>query len=124
MANPPRWTGRHLPSQSGRTALVTGANSGVGFETAKALAEHGAAVVLACRDPEKGEDAAGRIRASVSAAALTVLRLDLASLASVRRAADRLRADAARLDLLINNAGVGWLPYTRTVDGFEVTFAT
>jgi NAD(P)-dependent dehydrogenase (short-subunit alcohol dehydrogenase family) len=118
------WTGMQIPSQAGRTALVTGANSGVGFETAKALAEHGAAVALACRDPEKGQDAVRRIRAVAPASELMVLPLDLASLASVRQAAQRLHTTHDRLDLLICNAGIGWVPYSRTADGFELTFAT
>ena len=118
------WAGTQIPGQAGRTALVTGANSGVGFETAKTLAEHGAAVVLACRDPEKGQDAARRIQAAAPTAELTVLPLDLASLASVRQAAQQLRATHDRLDLLICNAGLGWVPYTRTADGFELVFAT
>jgi NAD(P)-dependent dehydrogenase (short-subunit alcohol dehydrogenase family) len=118
------WTQAQLPSQAGRTALVTGANSGVGFETARALAEHGAAVVLACRDPDKGSDALRRIQAAAPGARLTMLPLDLASLASVRHAAQRLHATCGQLDLLICNAGVGWVPYTRTADGFELTLAT
>ncbi len=118
------WTATRIPDQAGRTAVVTGANSGVGFETAKALAEHGAAVVLACRDLDKGEDAAGRIRAVAPTARLSVLRTDLASLASVREAARQLHATCDRLDLLIDNAGLGWVPYTRSADGFELMFAT
>lgn len=118
------WTGTQIPGQAGRTALVTGANSGTGFETAKALAKHGAAVVLGCRDPDKGQDAVRRIQAAAPSATLTMLPLDLASLASVRQAAQQLRATHDRLDLLICNAGVGWVPYTRTADGFELVFAT
>lgn len=118
------WTLERIPRQDGRAALVTGANSGVGFETAKALAEHGAAVVLACRDPEKGDVAASQINAIVPDAALTVLHLDLASLASVRDGAQQVHAMLDRLDLLICNAGVGWAPYARTEDGYELTVAT
>lgn len=118
------WTNSQIPDQAGRTALVTGANSGTGFETAKALAEHGAEVVLACRDPEKGHDAVQRVQAAAPSARLTMLPLDLASLSSVRRAAQQLRATVNRLDLLICNAGLGWVPYTRTADGFELMFGT
>jgi NAD(P)-dependent dehydrogenase (short-subunit alcohol dehydrogenase family) len=119
-----QWAATQIPDQEGRVALVTGANSGVGFETARALAEHGAEVVLACRDTHKGDDAARRIRLTAPAADLTVLRLDLASLESVHNAAEEVRATHGRLDLLIDNAGLGWVPYTRTNDGLELTFAT
>jgi NAD(P)-dependent dehydrogenase (short-subunit alcohol dehydrogenase family) len=118
------WTRGEIPPQRARTVLVTGANSGTGFETAKALAENGARVVLGCRDTAKGEDAAARIRATLPTADLSVLPLDLASLASVREAARRLRSTRDRLDLLIANAGLGWVPYARTADGFELTFGT
>lgn len=112
--------------QCGRTAVVTGASSGIGRETARALALRGADVVLACRDTRKGEEAADEI-AGASAAARTRLRvvpLDLASLASVHAAADEIRASCARLDLLINNAGVMAIPFALSEDGFELTFAT
>jgi NAD(P)-dependent dehydrogenase (short-subunit alcohol dehydrogenase family) len=99
---------------------VTGANTGLGFETARALAGHGAAVVLACRDTGKAERAAGSIREAAPQAAVSVLGINLASLASVREAAARLRSAHPRIDLLINNAGVMMPPYTRTGDGFEL----
>jgi NAD(P)-dependent dehydrogenase (short-subunit alcohol dehydrogenase family) len=117
-------TASSIPDQSGRTAVVTGANSGVGFETAKALAERGAAVVLACRDVEKASDAASRIRAGVKDATLSILRLDLASLSSVRHAAADLRSRVGEVDLVINNAGVMRTPPAQTADGFELQFAT
>src|SRR5438552_1700478 len=82
-------TGR--PDQRGRTAVITGANTGLGFQTAKLLAEHGAAVVLACRDAAKAANAAARITASAPHATVRTLQLDLASLASIRRAAEQLR---------------------------------
>jgi NAD(P)-dependent dehydrogenase (short-subunit alcohol dehydrogenase family) len=116
------WTGADIPDLTGKTAVVTGANSGLGFETARALAARGAAVVLACRDAGKADDAAGRIRAAIPAADLATLRLDLGSLASVRDAAARLRSGRARIDLLINNAGVMAPPYGHTQDGFELQF--
>jgi len=119
-----RWTEADVPDQRGRTAVVTGANSGIGFETARALAEHGATVVLACRNVDRGNEAAERILARTPDAALVVVRLDLGSLASVREAAEELRAAHARLDLLVNNAGVMWTPRSRTADGFELQFGT
>jgi NAD(P)-dependent dehydrogenase (short-subunit alcohol dehydrogenase family) len=119
-----RWTAADVPDQSGRTAVVTGANSGLGLVTAGVLAGHGATVILACRDLARAERAAGRIRAGAPGAGVHVLRLDLASLASVRAAASEIRAAWPRLDLLINNAAVMRPPYQRSADGFELTFAT
>ena len=118
------WREPDVPGQAGRTAVVTGANSGIGFETARVLAERGAAVVLACRDPGKASDAAARIAGAAPRASLSVVRLDLASLASVREAAEELRAGHDRLDLVINNAGLMMPPYGRTEDGFELQFGT
>jgi NAD(P)-dependent dehydrogenase (short-subunit alcohol dehydrogenase family) len=119
-----RWTSAEIPDQQGRTAVITGANTGLGFQTAKVLAQHGATVVLACRNLDKAANAAARVRAAAPRATVSTLQLDLASLASVRRAAERLRADHPRIDLLINNAG-GVIPRHRlTEDGFELTLAT
>jgi NAD(P)-dependent dehydrogenase (short-subunit alcohol dehydrogenase family) len=114
---PNRWTTADIPDQSGRVAVITGANTGIGYETAKALAERGAAVVLACRDLRKARQAAQTITA---AAPISVVELDLASLASVRAGARAIRDRHERLDLLVNNAGVWSPPYTRTEDGFEL----
>ncbi|MGH3159820.1 MAG: oxidoreductase [Streptosporangiaceae bacterium] len=125
-----RWTAADVPDQSGRIAVVTGASGGVGLETAAVLACRGAEVVLACRDTAKAERAAERILARAAAmpkgvaGPVRVVRLDLASLASVREAADEILATWPRLDLLINNAGVMGPPYQRTPDGFELTFGT
>jgi NAD(P)-dependent dehydrogenase (short-subunit alcohol dehydrogenase family) len=118
------WNTTDVPDLHGRTAVVTGANTGIGWQTAKALAEHGATVVLACRDMAKAADAAGRITADVPTAEVSLLELDLASQASVRRAAEQVRADHPRLDLLINNAGAVVRQHTLTDDGYEKTLAT
>jgi NAD(P)-dependent dehydrogenase (short-subunit alcohol dehydrogenase family) len=119
-----RWTSTEVPDQSGRIAVVTGGSGGLGLETAAVLAGRGAGVVLACRDLGKAERAAGQVRARAGRADVRVIRLDLARLASVRQAADEIRAACPRLDLLINNAGVMAVPHHRTEDGFELTFAT
>lgn len=114
-----------MPEQHGRTVVVTGANTGLGFETARVFAQHGATVVLACRSIEKATDAARRIRTAVPGSSLSPLALDLSSLASVRGAADQLRLERDRVDLLVNNAGMlGSSERTCTTDGFEATFAT
>src|SRR4051812_44258620 len=98
------WTAADVPAQHGRTAVITGANTGIGFETATVLAARGASVVLAVRDPGKGADAANRITAATPGAQVSVQRLDLGSLASIRAAARELRAAHPTIDLLINNA--------------------
>lgn len=103
--------------------MITGANTGLGFQTAKLLAQHGATVILACRNTGRAAEAAARISAS-SDPTVRTLQLDLASLASIRRAAEQLRADHPRLDLLINNAGGIRPQYAVTEDGFESTIAT
>jgi len=118
------WTAADMPAQHGRTAVVTGANTGIGFEAAVVLAQHGAATVLACRDAGKGQAAAARLAAAAPAADVSVVLLDLASLASVRAAAAQILARRQRLDLLINNAGLMWPPYGTTADGFELQFGT
>jgi NAD(P)-dependent dehydrogenase (short-subunit alcohol dehydrogenase family) len=118
------WTSSEIPDQSGRVAVVTGANTGLGFETAKALAAHGATVVLAVRDTDKGGQAAARILVAAPDAHVTIQRLDLASLDSVRAAAHELRAEHLQIDLLINNAGVMYTPKQATRDGFELQFGT
>jgi NAD(P)-dependent dehydrogenase (short-subunit alcohol dehydrogenase family) len=118
------WTDADMPDQAGRSVVVTGANSGIGLQTAEALAARGARVVLACRQLRKAEDAAAQIGAACPNAKVGTVRLDLASLGSVREAADELRSRYGRIDLLINNGGVMEPPYERTEDGFELTFAT
>ncbi len=113
-----------MPDQSGRIAIVTGANTGIGYHTAAVLARCGAHVVLAVRNPEKGNAALARIVAAQPRADVTLAELDLSSLDSVRAAAERLRANYPRIDLLINNAGVMYTPKQLTADGFEMQFGT
>ena len=119
-----KWTAREIPDQSGRVSVVTGSNTGIGLETAAALARHGAHVVMACRDQGKGRAAAARIAADGASGTLDVMVLDLADLASVRSFCDAFHERYDRLDLLINNAGVMWPPASKTVDGFELQFGT
>ncbi|CAL9415926.1 oxidoreductase [Streptomyces atacamensis] len=114
------WTVRDIPRLDGRTAVVTGANSGLGYVTARELARCGAQVVLACRDRTRGEEALERLRAEAPKARAEVRVLDLADLASVRSFADEFPFD--RLDLLVNNAGLMAIPFSRTADGFETQF--
>lgn len=118
------WALDDIPDQAGRTAVVTGANSGIGFETARALAQKGATVVLACRSPEKGELALERIRRESPAADVSLAPLDLADFDSVAACARALGERFDRLDLLINNAGVMVPPLSRTRQGFELQFGT
>lgn len=119
-----KWTANDIPDQAGRTAVVTGANTGLGLETAAALAAHGARVVLAVRNLEKGKQAVDRITTATPGADVGLQELDLGSLASVREAAAQLRATHDRIDLLINNAGVMYPPKSTTADGFEMQFGT
>lgn len=121
---PRPWTVADVPGQHGRTAVVTGANSGIGFEVAVVLAQRGAGTVLACRDTGKAQAAAARLAAAAPGAKVSVVPLDLASLDSVRAAAGQILATCERLDLLINNAGVMWPQYAKTADGFELQFGT
>ncbi|MEM7285669.1 MAG: oxidoreductase [Actinomycetota bacterium] len=108
-----------LPRQDGRVALITGANTGLGYHNALDLAAKGASVVLACRNEERARAAMQRITAEVPDASLEFLQLDLSSLDHVRAAVDSFRASHDTLDLLINNAGIMMTPYEQTVDGFE-----
>jgi NAD(P)-dependent dehydrogenase (short-subunit alcohol dehydrogenase family) len=119
-----RWTPADIPDQSGRTALVTGANSGLGFQTSLELARHGARVLMACRNPARAEAALSRVRAEVPNASVELVALDLASLASIEAAAADVAGRTKALDLLVNNAGVMALPKSTTADGFEMQFGT
>lgn len=119
-----KWTEADVPDQTGRIAIVTGSNTGLGYETARALAAKGAHVVIAVRNLDKGREAVDRIRAAAPKADLKLQALDVGSLDSVRTAADELRSAYPRIDLLINNAGVMYPPKQTTVDGFELQFGT
>lgn len=116
------WTTDDIPDQTGRVALVTGANGGLGLETTRALAAKGAHVIMASRNLEKAAKAEAGIRAELSDPSIEVRALDLGSLASVQRLADSVVADFDHLDLLINNAGIMAIPESRTEDGFETQF--
>jgi NAD(P)-dependent dehydrogenase (short-subunit alcohol dehydrogenase family) len=119
-----KWTADQIPDQSGRVAVVTGGNSGLGLETVRQLAGAGARVVLACRDTGKGERALQQVKATVPKAEVVVAALDLANLDSVRDFAERLRSEGTGLNLLINNAGVMAPPRRETADGFELQLGT
>ena len=116
------WTAANIPDLSGRTAVVTGANSGLGKETTRELARKGARVVMACRSRERAEEARAEIEADVPIANLEIETLDLARLDSVRDFAERFAAENGRLDLLVLNAGVMAIPRSETEDGFETQF--
>jgi NAD(P)-dependent dehydrogenase (short-subunit alcohol dehydrogenase family) len=120
----PKWTAADISDQNGRTAVVTGANSGLGLVTARELARAGASVVIACRNTAKGEQAAAAIRGAVAGAEVEIGELDLADLDSVRAFAGRLSSERNRLDLLVNNAGVMAAPRRLTKQGFESHFGT
>ena len=119
-----KWSADQIPDQSGRTAIVTGANSGVGLVEARELARAGATVIMACRNAEKAEAALAEIRSAVPDAAVDFEQLDLASLESVRGFAQRIHQRGEPLDLLINNAGVMAPPRGETADGFEMQLGT
>ena len=116
------FTEQDVPDQTGRTFVITGANTGLGYEAARVLAANNARVIIACRSPEKARDARQRILALHPGADVQTLQLDLASLASVHEAAARLLEQEPRLDVLINNAGIMIPPYQLTEDGFESQF--
>lgn len=122
MSSKSEWTVHDVPDQAGKRFLITGANSGIGLEAARVLAQRGAQVVLACRNPLKAEQAVSEIRDS--AADVELVALDLASLASVRACADELNAAGKPIDVLINNAGIMAVPQGTTEDGFELQFGT
>jgi NAD(P)-dependent dehydrogenase (short-subunit alcohol dehydrogenase family) len=120
-----KWTAEQIPPQTGKTALVTGANSGIGYQAALELARHGAHVLLGCRSVAKGQDALARLLKAAPGASAEVVELDMASLASIRAFAAAFAARGNALDILVNNAGVMALPTRElTADGFERQFGT
>jgi NAD(P)-dependent dehydrogenase (short-subunit alcohol dehydrogenase family) len=118
------WTAGNIPDLTGKFAIVTGANSGIGYEMARALARKGATVILACRNKDKGEAAVRQIAQEYPEAKAELMELDLSDLASVRRFTDEFIGKYGRLDILINNAGIMATPFGRTTDGFELQFGT
>ncbi|MEJ2747400.1 MAG: SDR family NAD(P)-dependent oxidoreductase [Anaerolineae bacterium] len=121
-SNNHHWTVDDIPDQSGKVAIVTGANSGIGYETARALAHKGATTILACRNEQKGQAAVEKIQNEQPKGTAVLMHLDLADLDSIHAFADNFKAQYQRLDLLINNAGVMIPPYGKTADGFEQQF--
>ena len=119
-----KWTAEKIPDLTNKIAIVTGANSGIGYATALTLAQKKATVILACRSNDKGEMAVQRINQDNLEAKSELIQLDLSDLTSVRRFADEFTSCYDKLDILINNAGVMRTPFKRTVDGFELQFAT
>ncbi len=120
-----KWSANDIPDLTGKVAVVTGANSGLGYETTMALARHGADVILACRDEKRGADALARVRTEAPGASAGLSLLDLADLTSVRKFAEGFGAERDHLDILVNNAGVMALAERRTTaDGFEMQFGT
>ena len=121
---PTHWTAENIPDLTGKVAIVTGANSGIGYEMARALARKQAMVILACRNQDKGKAAIRQIAQENPAAKTELMPLDLSDLAAVRRFAAEFARHYQRLDLLINNAGIMQIPFGKTADGFELQFGT
>ena len=117
------WTAKSIPDLTGKIAIVTGANRGIGYATARALACSGATVILACRNKDKGEAAAQQIAQEHPKAKAAFMQLDLSDLALVHRFVDEFTSHYDRLDMLINNAGIMRTPFQKTPDGFESQFA-
>ena len=119
-----KWDAGSIPDQRDRIAIVTGSSSGIGFETARVLAEKNATVILAVRNKQKGESALEKIKTEHPDTDVSVMLLDLASLKSIKTFTDEFKENYKQLDLLINNAGVMMPPYSKTKDGFEVQMGT
>lgn len=118
------WTQQDIPNLTGKIIIVTGANSGIGFEAAKEFVCKGAQTILACRSMDKAQAALNEIKTEIPNAPAEIMQLDLSSLASVREFAEAFRAKYDRLDVLVNNAGIMMVPYGTTEDGFERQFGT
>lgn len=119
-----KWTTEEMPELTGKIIVVTGANSGVGYEAAKAFAQKGAQTILACRNMQKADAALARLKRDVSNAHAEIMELDLASLTSVRQFANAFKEKYDKLDILVNNAGIMMVPYGKTEDGFERQLGT
>jgi NAD(P)-dependent dehydrogenase (short-subunit alcohol dehydrogenase family) len=120
----PVWTTANMPDLSGKVIVVTGANSGIGFEAAKEFARKNAQVILACRNLEKAQAALDELKSELPHAQATIMQLDLASQASIHRFTDDFSSHYDRLDILVNNAGIMMVPYGTTEDGFERQLGT
>ena len=124
MNNNKKWTADNIPDQKGRVVIVTGSSSGIGYETARVLANKNAEVIIAVRNQKKGEKAIQKIKKQNENADVKLMLLDLASIKSVKNFAEEFKQKYSRLDILINNAGVMIPPYTKTEDGFELQLGT
>ena len=118
------WTTANIPDLQGKIIIVTGANSGIGFDTAKEFARKGAQTILACRDMDKAREALDTIKAEIPGATVEIMELDLASLKSIKSFANAFKEKFNHLDILVNNAGIMMVPYGKTEDGFERQFGT
>ena len=118
------WTTANIPDLTGKVIIVTGANSGIGFEEAKEFARKGAQTILACRNMNKAQVALEKIQAEIPDARVEIMQLDLASLASIQEFSETFKSKYDRLDVLVNNAGIMMVPYKTTEDGFESQFGT
>jgi NAD(P)-dependent dehydrogenase (short-subunit alcohol dehydrogenase family) len=119
-----KWTEENIPDLTGKIAIVTGANSGTGYEATRALASKGATVVMGCRNLEKAEAAAEKIKVKLPEAKLEIIQLDLSDLSSVKKFTEIYAEKHHKLDMLLNNAGIMMPPYSKTVDGFELQLGT
>lgn len=119
-----KWTTTNVPDLTGKIIIVTGANSGVGYEAAKEFARKGGKTILACRNMNKAQNALNQIRSEIPKADVEIMQLDLASQKSVHQFAEAFKAKYDQLDVLLNNAGIMWVPYGKTVDGFERQLGT
>lgn len=119
-----KWTTKNVPNLSGKVFIVTGANSGIGFEAAKEFARKGATTILACRNLDKAKKALAQIHKKIPDAPVEIMQLDLANLDSVNKFVDEFKEKHDRLDSLVNNAGIMMVPYQKTVDGFESQVGT